>query len=95
MTECPAADIDVTDKPDSTEVRTYIYHDSRRSLMKEEQRIDGAMILLTQMSEYPNEVLGELKSEMERDAVLTAAFDRNCLREKPMYGPPGMRNRQG
>jgi hypothetical protein len=40
--------------------------------MKEEQRIEGAMILLAQMSEYPNEVLGELKSDTEKDAVLTA-----------------------
>jgi CHAT domain-containing protein/tetratricopeptide (TPR) repeat protein len=41
-------------------------------LMNVERQVEGALILLAQMSEYPNEVLKELKNETERDAVLTA-----------------------
>jgi hypothetical protein len=39
--------------------------------MKEEQRVEGALILLAQMSEYPNEVVGELNAE-EQGVVITA-----------------------
>jgi len=41
-------------------------------LMNVEEYIDGALILLAQMSEYPNKVLEVLKNEIERGAVLTA-----------------------
>ena len=41
-------------------------------LMNIEQQAEEALSLLTQMSEYPNEVLAKLKHKTERDAVLTA-----------------------
>ena len=40
--------------------------------MNIEQQTEETLSLLTQMSEYPNEVLAKLKHKTERDAMLTA-----------------------